>query len=346
MKSALHAVAVTFVFFLISLSALPANAEGLEITARERLGAFTKAELLYSIDSHHTFVAGEGLFIYRDEDLGFDEVHAFESDGRTFFVVRHDEPQPLLYRSPALPNYDALTVESARKMTLEPAGSWIEGKDEIGYTAADLFEHAYAACFKTDGKLSFVVTKELGKFKRLVEVGAVEAFTEIIAAKEDNAWFIACDGPYRFVVTKDYSVMTKGENLASLAPGRTLSGINYLKKGEFSMTFADTADTASEEKPIESFLERMASEVAIVKEKLARVRKGTECLERRIEHLEGAKPADGTAPAAPAAEGIQKGKDGDEPYGLKVCDAVVESFEREASADTIDAKNLQAFILN
>jgi len=300
----------------------------LKITDRERLGALLSVDLLYSIDEHHTYVEGEGLRVNPDGPWRITEVERTERDGRTGLILRHADPQPLLYKTPALPGYDDLAMEDARRFEL---AKWTdEDYGEAGYTAVDLFEHAYAACERSGGELAFVLTREAGRFKRLVEVTAVAAFKELRDASDGGAWLLSCDGDKPFVVTKDFSAVTDGVEVARVDTGRTLVGMDYIRKEEF-----DSVAFGAKE-PLGRFLRRMAREVAAVKREFVKVRgkfkfkgsyttgPGDECDEVRIEKLAG--PEGGPSPFTDGE--WDKGV-----YGFKVCENRVEPLDIRASRE-------------
>lgn len=340
MKRAVLAAAASIVFSLATAFSAPAYAgvaggDGggggggtLQITDRERIGALLSVDLLYSIDEHHTYVEGEGLRVNPDGPWHITEVERTERDGRTGLILRHADPQPLLYKTPALPGYDDLAMEDARRFDLTKRAG--EDYYEAGYTAVDLFEHAYAACERSGGELAFVLTREAGRFKRLVEVGAVAAFKEIRDASDDGAWLLSCDGARPFVVTKDYSVVTGGVEVARVDTGKTLKGIDYIRKEEF-----DSVAFGAKE-PMGRFLERMAREVAGVKREFVKAHgkfkfkgsytteTGDECDEVRIEKLAG--PEAGPKP-------FTDGEWGKGVYGFKVCENRVEPLDTRASSE-------------
>lgn len=313
----------SIIFSLLATIWTPAPAGAADVSARERLGVLSTVEVLYSIDDLHTYVEGDAYMLYEKDPDEFAEVHRFDGGEKSYFIVKHTTAQPLVYKSPRLSAYEDLAIDGGETITLASA------VDE-GYTGADLFQRAYASCRDSGGEMTYVVTRPHGRFKRLVEVPAVEGFTAIASDTGRSAWYMACNGPEKFVISKDYSVMSDGASVARIFPGRTLMGVNYLARGDAPTLVAGA--TPSAEEPINAFLERMAREVAVVKGEFVKARgearyrgyyqdsdSADDCGEVKIERVE-----------PPAEKAENKNDDTQEIYGFKVCRDTVRTLDIRA----------------
>jgi hypothetical protein len=243
---------------------------------RHRLVAEEWVEALYAIDDHLTYFTAEaGRYT---QEAGYTVVYSRVENGRKHSIIRHDRPEPLIYKSRALPDSGG----PAGLKTPE-AGEYRLARD--GYSAVDLYQHATGACASDGGTPLFLIPSSNGRHKRLTRVDALSAFRYIFSTggPEDTVWYIACEGDWRFVVEKNYRAFTGGVELATITLDRGLEGVNYAEnwgrpeepaRGPLSTVVAAVAAVTGRgsraNKPTKKFLKQMAREVAFIEGNLVR----------------------------------------------------------------------------
>ncbi len=247
---------------------------------RHRLVAAQWVEVLYAIDDHLTYFTAEAGRDKPDGGLapsgpfgGYTLVYSRVDNNRKHYIIRHDRPESLIYKSRALSGPDELKAPEAGEYALTGDG----------YSAADLYQHAIAACRKDGGTPLFLIPSSNGRHKRLTKVDALSAFRYILSTggPEDTVWYIACEGDRRFVVEKNYRSLTGGVDLATVILDRGLEGVNYAEnwglpeepaRGPLSTVVAVvTGRGGRTNEPTKKFLKQMAREVAFVGGNLMRV---------------------------------------------------------------------------
>lgn len=244
---------------------------------RHRLVAAEGVEVLYSIDDHLTYFTVEVDMDKPEGGLaptgGHTVVYSRVDNGTKHYIIRHDRPEPLVYKSRALEGPGGLEIPEAGEYAL----AW------DGYSAADLYQHATAACRNDGGTPLFLIPRSSGRHKRLTKVGALSAFRYILSTggPEDTVWYIACEGDRRFVVEKNYRLLTGGVESATVILDRGLEGVSYAENwgraeepagGPLSTVVAAvTGRGRRADEPTKKFLRQMAREVAFVGGNLVRL---------------------------------------------------------------------------
>ncbi len=195
---------------------------------RQALVESADIEAVYIVDSTHTFV--KGALPAPEQSGPFTVVGSYYSGpSRTHVatMIEH-EAEPVVYKSKRgeLTGLEPLKGGAAR-LTEAPLESDVSG----AYSAIDIFETATLTCRSRGGYPLYVVPRKYGDFKRLTEVGALEAFEYILGKGVKGVWFVACDGPskVRFQVMKNYDFINDGEKIAELREGLVLDDVNYVK---------------------------------------------------------------------------------------------------------------------
>ncbi|MFQ5736652.1 MAG: hypothetical protein ACE5GY_07295 [Thermodesulfobacteriota bacterium] len=153
----------------------------------------------------------------------------------------------------------------AAKPTIPEEGFFNLAEFEGGTTSTGLYERMSALCRENGGNAVYVIPKEIGRYKRLVEVSSNEAFDYVIRTEQsDNAWYMACNGGLRFLVEKNLRSMNRGDNTAAFYLNRGLEGVNYLEKGAV-VSYADTKLVKKTPEQREAFREQMAREVSTMR---------------------------------------------------------------------------------
>lgn len=265
---------LSVVIFVTALLGTNAHAE--DKSLRERLIDSSKVSSLYSIDEHYTFLTAPDPKALESElkTACAESGNEAEADGQTVkckdtfeaspsenigaanqdkgYLVKHTSNEPFTYKSPSMPSYAEIT---------KPQNGALQSK----LTGADLFEYMSALCQKENGQPSFVVPKRYGKFVRLTQVGAVEAFSYITTAAEGKeAWFLACDVK-KFVIEKSYR-FKEGDNQYTFRANAGLDGVNYIKTADAAPYTPNTNEKVSGD-----FLQEMAREVAALKMNFVKV---------------------------------------------------------------------------
>ncbi len=287
-------------------------------------------EIVYTVDEYHSFVVGDAALLTGGGLTVVKHYGAKEGLPENSYLVRHSTPQPFMYKGGLVPPYEEVGELKGTIKTAEAAlGS--DGR----YGILDLYEHANALCQKKGGRAVYVIPKRNGRYKLLTEVRAEEAFDYILhSAGGNGAWYMACEGDERFLVTKNYTF--KG-SLASVdvIPGRGLEGVDYVKDGYK----VPQRTVVAEEKPLNKaeFLKKMAWEVASVRNDFLKPGEGarylgfyngpynsTGCEWVSVKQIDGARvPGRFTAKI----------------YDFKVCGDKVASLGQ--SEETVVVKNLQ-----
>jgi len=140
-------------------------------------------------------------------------------------MIEHDGDEPMIYKSKAPGSLAALRSGSV-DLTRAPLSS---GKS--GYSSIDIFEMATLSCRDGGGDIVYIIPKKYGRFKRLTEVGAVEAFQYILMKGSASVWLAACNGKgaARFQVLKNYTFAGDGPETVEFRPGLVLDDVNYVK---------------------------------------------------------------------------------------------------------------------
>jgi hypothetical protein len=257
---------------------------------RHRLVAAQWVEALYAIDDHLTYFTVEagrdkpegGLASFEGvaPTGGYTLVYSRVDNNRKHYIIRHDRPEPLIYKSRTLAD-PAGGPSGPGGLKTPEAGEYALTGD--GYSTADFYQHAIAACRKDAGTPLFLIPRSNGRHKRLTKVDALSAFRYILSTggSEDTVWYIACEGDRRFVVEKNYRSLTGGVDLATVILDRGLEGVNYAEnwglpeepaKGPLSTVVAVvTGRGGRANEPTKKFLKQMAREVAFVGGNLMRV---------------------------------------------------------------------------
>ncbi len=133
---------------------------------------------------------------------------------------------------------------------------------EGGVTSLGLYERMSTLCEKNHGEVTYVIPKQVGRYKRLSEVGASEALDYVTSRLHgDNTWFMSCDGNLRFMVEKRLRAMNNGHDTAAFYMDRGLEGVNYLRMGD-TPAYANTKLVQKTPEQKKAFREQMAWEVA------------------------------------------------------------------------------------
>ncbi|MBI5886941.1 MAG: hypothetical protein HZB85_10235 [Deltaproteobacteria bacterium] len=188
-------------------------------------------ELVYPIDDHYTFVAGQAPALNLDK-AGVTLVSNTGSPNGTlrYVIIKNEKAEPFVYTNRLIGVYDEVAAPANGTFNLSSFGS--ERGRAAGYSAMDLFEEMTALCRKTSGTPVYVVPVSYGINKRMTKVSAVDAFSYVINSGSNNsAWFMACDGPSRFVVEKEYRFAANAPESASFYSDRLLENVNYVTDG-------------------------------------------------------------------------------------------------------------------
>jgi hypothetical protein len=246
-------------------------------TLRESLAALSTVEKLYSIDDLHTYVLSRGPVLNKAVPYGYTLLRISRDGPMLTSIIRHDAPQPIVYKSRALPPASELAGLPAGEISLADSSRGGPATGQRLYTGADLYQHAYSACLSTGGTPSFVVPKRHGGFKRLTRVSALKAFVYIegSGARGDGVWYLACDGVEKFVVEKQYRFLSKGADVAEVTYKRTLAGISYVEDTQNDdAVFTASRPAPAPGEPTGEFLEEMAREVVRMGGRLVKVKGG------------------------------------------------------------------------
>ncbi len=180
---------------------------------------------VYVVDRNHTFVMGS--LPLQGESKAFHVLgRYYGGPGHTLqaTMIEHGE-EPMIYKSAATGTLGALRSGSVR-LSHEPLSS---GKD--GYSSLDIFEMATLSCQNGGGHPLYVIPKKYGRFKRLTEVAALDAFRYILLKGSTSVWFVACNGKgaARFQVLKNYDFINDGEEVAEFRQGLALDDVDYVR---------------------------------------------------------------------------------------------------------------------
>lgn len=175
------------------------------------------------------------------------------SEGGVSYLIRHSNEE-VVYKSETLPSYADVSYPD-------------NGDLKEDYSTVELYQYVYALCKKNSGKPAFVMPKRYGKFVRLTQVSAVEAFKHIYTSANDREpWFLSCEGRKKFIVEKEYKYNSEDGNRYRFYSNRGLEGIDYVKSDEdagYLAALSASGRTAKAESP--EFLEEMAWELASLK---------------------------------------------------------------------------------
>jgi len=202
------------------LGLLPASA----MAERPTLAKMPGVEAVYSVDRRHSFVIGHGGFAASD---GYRVLGTYEGGGEDSlhgFMVEHAE-EPMIGVDPGAGPLSFLD-QGAVQLTRDPLMP-----SSTGYSALDVFEAATLACLHRGARLLYVIPRKYGRFSRLTEVSALEAFRYLLLSGTEGVWFLACDarGEGRFQVMKNYNFVNDGKAVVEFAPGVALEGVDYVR---------------------------------------------------------------------------------------------------------------------
>lgn len=129
------------------------------------------------------------------------------------FILKHDTPQPFVYKSEFLPPKEQITeippdgklLQNARPFAENAKAGFLGVFAAKDYSWSDIFEYVSALCSNHNGKCKWVINKKIfqktGKYTgRLEEVEAMEAFKYWASPSRGHTWYMACQGDTRFVV--------------------------------------------------------------------------------------------------------------------------------------------------
>lgn len=203
-------------------------------SVRERFAGMDEVTAVYSIDESFTVIKS---YLKKDELLqrldnacpgfscgsySFVGTLEFSGDyeGGEAMLIRHNDPQPAIYKNPRLPALDDISVPET-------------GRLEGDHRSIDVFQYMSALCGKVNGNPSFVVPKKYGKFTRLTQVEPLEAFNYLATSGEGKqGWLLACEGDEKFVVQKNFKYNPGEENKFYFHHRRGLEGFDYVKAAE------------------------------------------------------------------------------------------------------------------
>jgi hypothetical protein len=271
---------VTILAAVLIFSGAHADAKGAQIGEthsglRRSLVSDKGVEAFYAIDDYMTYIVADAG--WNKPNAGHTVVYTRVDGGKKYYMIRHASPEPMVYKSRVLPDISDI----AGFYGIEPGEyAFVEGRS--GYGAIDLYQHTIAACAKLDGELTFVIPRSSGKLKRLTKVDAFSAFRHILASGGliDTVWYIACDGEERFMVEKNYRVLSGDVEMATVSVDRGLEGVDYaeswaspeeLKGIEGILAKVASKVTGKPHKPSKKFLKQMVREVAFMKGNLVRI---------------------------------------------------------------------------
>ncbi len=218
--------AVFVLFALLSLMPWGAFAAGGGL--RQAFIGQTGVRAVYIVDRTHTFILTslpDGLAGDRDyRVLGRYDDNT--GHGLVGLMMEH-AVEPARYKAVALPSLGALR-EAPKVLSRSP---FSKGERESGYSSIDIFETATISCVTRGGRPRYVIPMRYGRFKRLTEVPAIEAFTYLLLKGSGGVWFAACDGEgqAKFQVMKNYDFINGGRDVVELREGVALEGVDYVK---------------------------------------------------------------------------------------------------------------------
>jgi len=227
---------------------------------REVLMESPGIEAVYPVDRTHTFVIGP---LRRAElSKAFRVVGTYyggPSHALRAVMIEHDGDEPMIYKSEAPGSLEALRSGSVN-LTRAPLSS---GKR--GYSSIDIFEMATLSCRGGGGEIIYIIPKKYGRFKRLTEVRALEAFQYILMKGSASVWLVACNGKgsARFQVLKNYDFVGDGVETAEFRSGLVLDDVNYVK--DESVETARLAELQKRWPVAPASLEGTAREMAAIK---------------------------------------------------------------------------------
>ncbi|MBI5810013.1 MAG: hypothetical protein HZB21_02330, partial [Deltaproteobacteria bacterium] len=292
---------------MVALAGAPAFAGEVTNSPGLRQGLMDSAAVgsLYSIDDYTTMAAPphedkiglleRELNVFGVKDRNAVSIEKKVQGGRTSFIIKRSAKEPFAYRSPNLPAYGDIKA---------PEGNRIE----TSYSGIDMFEYVYALCNKENGAPVFVIPRRYGRFSRLTETKAYEAFDYLMDAGDGAPWVAACIGGSRkFFVENEMSA--SGENNTYLFyAGRGLEHVNFVEERKDASYLAGLASTGRATAPYgpadeAGFLAEMAGQVAAMEMDLVRTRgdgkyigtyyyggKGASCARVSIRHARKGTP--------------------------------------------------------
>lgn len=255
-----------------------------DLSLRDMLVASSPVQTLYSVDDHTTLVTTgdrEGVRkelenackafgiepVWTDADAlsckgSFEaakvELVSDEDPKVHNFIITSTAPQPIAYKNQVVPSFEEITAPP-------------NGKLSGNYSSVDVYQYMYALCKKDNGKPAVVVSKRYGRFVRLTQVNATEAFNYLMASGDGkDPWFFACEGDKKFIVEKDYTYNMDENSTFYFHPNRGLEWVDYVKSGEKAKTAALEAasmEVVKENNPVETarLIEDMAWELSTFK---------------------------------------------------------------------------------
>lgn len=172
------------------------------------------------------------------------------------FIVRHEDPQPFLYKSTKVPAIEDVTMlpdGEIKSLKKAERGFFSKLFDTDKQDSIDIFMYMNSLCRKVNGKVRLVANQD-----RLIEVDPFNGYKHIFAGGYKNTgaekiWYFACEGHQQFVVREDESIIytNKRQPISSykaiFAANRGLEGVNYIKKAIDIQTPAVVGLAISEE---------------------------------------------------------------------------------------------------
>ncbi|MBI5469119.1 MAG: hypothetical protein HY891_08305 [Deltaproteobacteria bacterium] len=246
--------------FLLAVNASNAYAASIG-SVRERLANDPGVGSLYTIDDNFSVISVKNSGV---EAKDFTVVKEFSSNGRRYQIIRHSEAEPFMYKGSAAPEYSTVQMLPNGEFNL----------NEEGYGIADLYEHLYAVCRKSNGTASFIIPVKYGQYKRLTQIAAVDAFSYMLSSDNGNgSWFIACDGASRFVAEKNYSFKGLSQTV-NIRSNRGFEGVSYIKTGKEVADLVAYQARAISAKDEATVLEETALEAAALGTDFVKVHNG------------------------------------------------------------------------
>lgn len=214
---------VTLTFTLTLFFSVSSEAAVFSGGLRQGLLESPDVEAFYAVDSTHTFVKGALPL------LGQGEV--FTVVERYYGGPGHSHPAVMVEHGVEPMMAKGSASEALRGLAPLKRGKVLLSSDGGGFTAIDVFEAATLTCQRRGGYALYLVPRKYSGFKRLTEVGALEAFTYIISKGSAGLWFAACEGApeVRFQVLKNYDFINDGQEMAEFREGLAFDDVNYVK---------------------------------------------------------------------------------------------------------------------
>lgn len=145
----------------------------------------------------------------------FDETTPKSREAGKYLIISHESMQPLIYKSQAVAQLEDITAPKNGEL-----------KEKLN--AFDSYQYFYALCKKNSGEPAYVISRKYGKYIRLTQVNAIEAFSYFLSNDErKDAWFFGCEG--KKFIAENYMYTPGEENRFFYYSKRGLDGINFVK---------------------------------------------------------------------------------------------------------------------